>query len=799
MESREPVQVEYWEQASNCFDTSQITMDETNLTEEWLDKPSKEAAKVKSFTGTDFPHTRKDATDPDILERMAAIDQVLVNLDYLKQGIVPDGFDSEAMVNLLAKLPDPNQFQAGQWSVYGAVWDKLLGPFKRERRNVKEVLTYIKRGANWPLVVPSSQTDMPDFKHKLARLSKMLARADTDHSPTEILNSATPKAVRFPNHASVKKYPEFVTKAIAEALVTRALLELPPGWRPLIVNSLGVAAKGDKLRLVIDPAYPNLLLKYLPLRYEQLADLMAYIEEGDWATTTDEKSGYHHQALDPELWTLLGICWEGKYYVFTHMPFGVGPACRAYTTVKQELYRVLRTHGNVRLTFLIDDQINVAKTKALAEFQIYTIVLMKWALGFTISIPKCVLVPTKEAPFLGMIVDLAKLRFLLPESKVADFQAMVQNLGKLATKRQLAKVAGKLISYAPAVGLSKLYAQVLYKVMKGQYGWDTLYPTPGDLIDTLTWVAEKLPEWNGLPWSVERDTLVVAGDYGSKTGYGAYTPYGELPDPMVISLTPEEERLIAQNKFSSTYGELRALDHTLTVLIEQKLELVQGKTLHYEGDNQAAMTIVNGMKGNDRNFPLVKKIWELAKAHDVHISCEWKPRESTHQQVADHLSKIRDNSQWGINDQVYTLYIEGNQLVRNRGGITIDLFADHLTTKTTRFRSRYWCPGTLGIDAFKHPMAYDPLTGRRELGYANGDFSRMGELLAKIKTEQADVVLVYPDWPRYWRALLAELPVKADFCLPRKKDLCIPGPRVHPGKRKGQAPNYALRCAIILW
>ncbi len=793
------VQVEYWEQASNCFDTSQLKLDELTLSEDWLAKPMKEDLRVKFFSQEDFPHQRKEDTDPEVLQRMDAIEQVLTNLNYLKQGKIPDGFSSTDMAELLRKLPDPKAFQAGQWSVYGAVWDKLLGPYRRERKNVKEVLTYIKTGAKWPLVVPTSQTDMPDFKHKLARLTNMLSRAETDHSPTEILDSATPKAVKFPNHASVDRHPEFVSKAIGEAQVARAVWELPEGWRPQVCNSLGVASKAEKLRMVVDPAYPNLLFKYLPLRYEQLSDLMTYILNTDWVTTTDEKSGYHHMALDPEIWTLLGFYWEGKYYVFTHMPFGVGPACRAYTTIKQELYRVLRDLGNIRMTFLIDDQINAAATKELALFQVYTIVLMKWALGFTLSVPKCIFEPTKLAPFLGMMVDIENLRFLLPEQKVAEFQTLVGNLGMEATKRQLARVAGKLISYAPAVGLSKLYAQVLYKVMKGQFEWDVLYPTPMELVQTLKWVAEKLPEWNGLPWTVERETLVVAGDYGSNTGYGAYTPYGELADPIVVSLTPEEEDLIARNKFSSTYGELRALDLTLETLVRHRPEMVQGKTLHYEGDNQAAMTIVNGMKGNDRNFPLVKKIWELAKAHDVHITCEWHPREASNQQMADHFSKIRDNSQWGLNDTVYTQYIAGNQLVMQKGGITIDLFADHLTAKVPRFRSRYWCPGTLGVDAFKHPMAYDPVTKKRELGYANTDFSRIGELLAKIKQEQADVVIVYPDWPRYWKALLAALPVRADFCLPRRKDLCVPGPRVHPGKKRGQAPNYSLRCAIVLW
>ena len=51
----------------------------------------------------------------------------------------------------------------------------------------------------------------------------------------------------------------------------------------------------------------------------------------------------------------------------------------------------------------------------------------------------------------------------------------------------------------------------------------------------------------------------MAGDYSSERGYGAYTPMGELADPIVVSLSPQELRSIRANAFSSTYGEIKAV------------------------------------------------------------------------------------------------------------------------------------------------------------------------------------------------------------------------------------------------
>ena len=79
----------------------------------------------------------------------------------------------------------------------------------------------------------------------------------------------------------------------------------------------------------------------------------------------------------------------------------------------------------------------------------------------------------------------------------------------------------------------------------------------------------------------------------------------------------------------------------------------------------------------------------------------------------------------------------------------------------------------------------------------------MGEILRKVVDEHADVVLVYPEWPRYWQVMFrsmgergAQMAVKE---LPHRPDLFSKGPRV-PGRRGGdRAPFYRVSCAVIVW
>lgn len=782
---------------------------EPQLTEEWLEHvPAPAQAKVKHFTQADFQHDVLPPNHPEVVARCKAVDEALFWLDLIREAkVTPEllARAGEHVEAIKALLPDPDQFTAGGLTRYYHVWKHLLGPYEQTRRNVKWLLQSIRTGVRWSTAVPQAQVRMPDHKAKLARVRRMITKQLGSRAADEMLASSVPQRLECPNHKSAADYPAFVQEAVAAAVATGAARELPPGEVPQCVHPIGVADnKAPKLRLILDPAYLNVLLKYEPLRYEQLSDLSYQARPGDWATTTDEKSGYHHMPLHPSMWTLFGFQHEGRYYVYTHMAFGIGPACRAYTTLKQELFRVVRDRGAVRMAFLIDDQCNLAPTKELAQLQAAAILAIQRALGFTLSVPKCQLTPTQHPHFLGMLVDLAARCFRLPGAKIAEFQRLVAELcaRRTVTARDLAKPAGKLVSFAPAVGLSVLYSRQLYLAVKGQPHWDEHFPNPAAAVDAMHWVASQLPSWNGRQWSCTRDVLRAAGDYSSLRGYAAYLLDRKLlPEPVIHTLTKEELAAVAAGELSSTYGELKVLQLLLEVLVQSHMHLAQGKLLVYETDNQAAMAVLNSMGGNATNYPLVRQIWETAKAADIELLVQWHPRDTANQAEADRLSKLTDNSEWALDQQVFDHWIAGNHWVESTkpGCVTIDLCAGPGNAKAARFMSRFWCTGTEGVDMFtRTTWAWHPKTGDRELCYINGDFSQMGRIVAKVAKDKADCVIVYPDWPRYWRIGLQALPIVDDFELPRFESLCRASARVDANKRRGAA-SYPIRVAVVLW
>jgi hypothetical protein len=71
----------------------------------------------------------------------------------------------------------------------------------------------------------------------------------------------------------------------------------------------------------------------------------------------------------------------------------------------------------------------------------------------------------------------------------------------------------------------------------------------------------------------------------------------------------------------------------------------------------------------------------------------WVPRSENVD--ADYLSKCCDSDDWSVQDWVF------RKLENMWGKHSIDRFAYSYNTKCQNFNSRFWCPGTNGVDAFR--------------------------------------------------------------------------------------------------
>jgi hypothetical protein len=157
----------------------------------------------------------------------------------------------------------------------------------------------------------------------------------------------------FSNHPLAFEHASFVTEAVSNLATTGTILCVPTA--PFLVSPLGVVSKAeDKLRLILDLRFLNQFLQITKFKYESIRMITDLCLPKDLLFTIDLKAGYHHINIYEPHWKYLGFKWQGQYYVFSQLPFGLAPACYVFTMVMRQLTKSCRARGYC-LVHYIDD------------------------------------------------------------------------------------------------------------------------------------------------------------------------------------------------------------------------------------------------------------------------------------------------------------------------------------------------------------------------------------------------------------------------------------------------------------
>jgi len=89
-------------------------------------------------------------------------------------------------------------------------------------------------------------------------------------------------------------------------------------------------------------------------RMDSLNLLTDLADLDDLMSSLDLASGYHQADLDPKYYTYLEFQWEGEFYVFRVLPFGLASAPWCFTKIMRTISLYLRFWG-VRLINYLDD------------------------------------------------------------------------------------------------------------------------------------------------------------------------------------------------------------------------------------------------------------------------------------------------------------------------------------------------------------------------------------------------------------------------------------------------------------
>jgi hypothetical protein len=464
-------------------------------------------------------------------------------------------------------------------------------------------------------------------------------------------------------------------------------------FKPYVVSPLSVAQNREKKRLILDLSILNTYVIKQKVKFEDHKVALQYFQKDFYCIKFDLKSGYHHIDISKESQTFLGFEWNGKYFCFTVLPFGLSSAPYIFTKCLRTMVKYWR-YNNIKIVLYLDDGLAMADSVDECYRISRFIRISLQEAGFLINFEKSVFSPVKELEWLGITWNSTKFSISIPERRIRDFENnAVQFISELpkVSARSLARVAGKIMSMHAVMGnLCKLMTKYCYMEIALRQSWGSrlnLKFSDSSIKELQFWL-QNIRKYNDRKLkSTERETTLVYSD-ASCTGAGAYTV--GLDETFFHQMWSPDER-----KRSSTWREMKAIE---LALLSFKKKLIN-KSVKWFTDNQSCVHILQSGSMKPDLQEIAYDIFLFCRKHNTSINIQWVPRDKN--QKADYLSKIIDFEDWGVTktffDFIDSLY----------GPHTVDRFASAKNNKLPRFNSLYWNPGTEAVDSFTQNWAME--------------------------------------------------------------------------------------------
>ena len=541
--------------------------------------------------------------------------------------------------------------------------------------------------------------------------------------------NSIPPPIEVKNNKSSLRHKDFVGEALEE-LENQGLIKRVHE-KPHCVNPLTVSDKG-KLRLVLDLRHMNNYITPKKFRYEDLKMLAEIIEKGDFFVNFDLKSGYHHIDIHPDHQTYLGFSWQGQYFVFTVLPFGLNSASYVFTKMLRPFIKIWRSAG-IKSVVYLDDGIAAQKTRELAEAAGQTIIQHLTKAGWYINWEKSNFKPKQEGTWLGTKIDTRSLCFYVPCEKLESLKGEIMGVlkRKKCTARELSQIAGRLSSMYLSLGkIVRLFTRKIYRQIEARHAWSVPLTMDEGTTEELRFWVENVEKINGCSFKAYNTTTKMVFTDASSSGYGGYM-VTKLGQHICVGKFNEDDE-----KMSSTFRELLAVK----LVLHSYGKLLEGQAIQINSDNQAATTIIEIGSTKYHLQQLALEIFDFCLKHDIKLVTRWIPRNLN--RAADYYSKIKDTDSWGVDEESFE-YIQSKF-----GPFQIDRFADEKNKKVSTFNSKYYCPGTAHINAFT-----DDWSGINN--WICPPVKDIPKVIRHMKLCKACGTLLIPHWPSaFWWPLI---------------------------------------------
>uniref|UniRef100_A0ABD2XMW6 Reverse transcriptase domain-containing protein n=1 Tax=Trichogramma kaykai TaxID=54128 RepID=A0ABD2XMW6_9HYME len=477
-------------------------------------------------------------------------------------------------------------------------------------------------------------------------------------------------------------------------------------------------------RFILNLKKLNYFVKKQHFKLEDLRTATRLISEGDYMLTIDMQDAYLLVPVDKKSQKYLMFKFQGKYYRFVCLPFGLCTCPYAFTKIMKPVANKLRSAGFSSVIYL-DDWFCLRDSFKECELNGRQTVRLLQRLGFVVNFSKSSLIPDTKKKFLGVIVDSECRTLTLTDKKKLNILKMLKKFVEKDKCKiiDLAIIIGKLVAACVAVEYGWLYTKILERektlALKESNGlYRGLVNVSFEMKKDIGWWIDNL-ENSSRSFKHKPFQITIFTD-ASDTGWGA---------------TNGEQQIFGSWEASSlewhiNYKELVAVKLALENLCDE----MQNCSILVRIDNTTAIAYVNRMGGVKyvKYNKVARDIWQWAERRSNKLVASYIP--SKDNVVADRLSRlINPDSEWELSSKAFDI------IVKNLGEPEIDLFASRINKKCKRYISRFPDSYAWQIDAFT--VSWTDL-----FFYAFPPFILVTRTLQKVREDRAEGIIIVPDW-----------------------------------------------------
>ena len=261
--------------------------------------------------------------------------------------------------------------------------------------------------------------------------------------------------------------------------------------------------------------------------FDDAVDLVRSLGHGCHMAKVDIRHAFRLCPVRPQDYRLLGMFWQGSYYVDTRLPFGCRSSPFIFNSFADALaWIIIFVYGITSIIHYLDDFFFAASAESkLCSSYMDTILSCFQFLGVPVAEDKLV-GPTTCITYLGIEIDSSQHCIRLPDDKLIELNALLLLWlnKKKTTKRELLSLIGKLSFAAKVVKPGRIFLRRLIDLSKSVSKLHHYIDINRDARLDISWWHQFLSDWNGISIiqdaPVSSDSILLFTD-ASGLGFGA--------------------------------------------------------------------------------------------------------------------------------------------------------------------------------------------------------------------------------------------------------------------------------------